>query len=227
MGKRKRGSRAETSRVAAGTGSWRRCSLVEVGEPVNSSSIQPPATAALTAASKRALAAGLSSSVSARLSATRWKPCRAAGRGTVEARQASRQGQLGGREWGKVGQPRETGGVGCDGAGAVAACSSAWGRSTQRGGHAVLPATLEDTQICLTQLPSLSYPAPLSTALTQHPPRPYAPTLLIWLTETSAVSLSSPSSARKGSWLAASMPSSSACGGDQRGRGEGCEKGGE
>jgi hypothetical protein len=40
-----------------------------------------PVRAALTTASKRSLAAGLSSCVSARLSATRWKPCAEAAEG--------------------------------------------------------------------------------------------------------------------------------------------------
>lgn len=54
-------------------------------------------------------------------------------------------------------------------------------------------------------------------AMHQHAPvqssalKAHCLALLIWLVDTSAVSLSRPSRPRKGSWLAASMPSSSAC----------------
>ncbi len=51
-------------------------SLGVVGWPVTLSSTQPPSRAARSASSNRSLAPGASSIVSARLSATRWKPCR-------------------------------------------------------------------------------------------------------------------------------------------------------
>lgn len=86
-------SRGATSSALHARGAGGAHSLGVVGWPVKLSSTQPPARAARSASSNRSLAPGASSTVSPRLSATRWKPCIAAGVCAAGQGSSRRRGQ--------------------------------------------------------------------------------------------------------------------------------------